>query len=84
MNVTLIVQFVAAARELPQVVGLREVRRIQPRDRDAGRFSVELPVLLNVTFWDVLLDPTVTLPKLRLAGVRVTAGATPVRSAETD
>lgn len=42
------------------------------------RVSVELPVLLNVTFWGVLLEPTVRLLNERLAGVRLAAGATPV------
>jgi len=46
--------------------------------------SVAFPALLNVIFWTVLLDPTFTLPKLRLAGDRVTVAAVPVPVSGTD
>src|SRR5271165_4090359 len=40
--------------------------------------SVALPVLVNVTVWAALEDPTRTPEKLRLAGVRPTNGPTPL------
>ena len=42
------------------------------------RVKVELPELLKVTLWGLLLEPTEKLPKVRLVGASVTAGATPV------
>jgi hypothetical protein len=78
VNVTLIVQLVAAAREVPQVLVCVKSEGSRPVTVMLVRFSVELPELLNVTFWALLLEPTEKLPNVRLVGASVTAGATPV------
>ena len=39
--------------------------------------SVAVPVLVSVTTWELLAEPTVTDPKDRLVAERVTGGTTP-------
>jgi len=78
VNVTLIVQFVAAARDVPQLLVCVKSEGSNPATVMLVRVKVELPVLLKVTLIGLLLEPTEKLPKVRLVGDKVTAGAIPV------
>src|SRR5215472_9806988 len=45
--------------------------------------TLPVPVLVRVTVWGLVALPTVTLPKLRLAGLGASSRVTPVPESET-
>ena len=78
VKVTLIVQFAPAATELPQVLVCIKSPALVPVMARLEIVKAALPVLVRVTACAVLVVPTDWLPKERLAGARLTAGAVPV------
>ena len=67
-KVTLIAQPAPTARELPQLL----VSANCPEAATPPMLTLALPVLVTVTICDALTWPTLTLPKLRLAGDTLT------------
>ncbi len=78
-NVTLTVQLVPAASELPQLFDWAK----SPDAAIEVMLNAALPVLLSVTLWALLLVPTFWVPKLSDVGLTLAAGAVPVPLNET-
>jgi hypothetical protein len=74
MNITLTAQFSPAAKVLPQVVVFEKSPAFAPIIPICQRCSVDLPLLVTVTLCGLL-------PRVKLAGERLTAVPTPVRMA---
>ena len=78
LNVTLIVQLLPAATELPHVLVWAKSLALLPVRARLVILKVALPVLLRVAICAVLVAPTDWLPKARLVGERPSTGAVPV------
>jgi hypothetical protein len=78
VNVTLIVQLVASASELPQLFVWEKSPGFAPVMVILVMVKVALPVLLSVTSCGALLPPRTWLPNTRLVGDKVAVGAMPV------
>ena len=78
LNVTLIVQLLPAATELPHVLVWAKSLALLPVRARLVILKAALPVLLRVAICAVLVAPTDWLPKARLVGERPSTGAVPV------
>ena len=78
VNVTLIVQLVPSASELPQLLVCEKSPGFVPPTAMLVMVKVALPVLLSVTTFAELLVPSTWLGNTRLTGESDTAGAMPV------
>lgn len=78
VNVMLIVQLVAVARVVPQLLVCVKSPGSKPVMVMLDIVRVAFPALLSVNFWAALLDPTLVLPKVRVLGDKVTVAAMPV------
>jgi hypothetical protein len=78
VNVTLKVQFDPGATLLPHVFVWAKSFESSPERRTWEMLNALDPRLVKVTVWAELVVPTSWLPKLRLAGVRLTAVPTPM------
>jgi hypothetical protein len=74
LKVTLRVQLAFAATLEPQVL----ISEKSPLALMLVMVRVALPVLLRVTFWGLLMEPTACTAKLNEVGERLTTGAVPV------
>jgi hypothetical protein len=77
-NVTLIVQLVATASELPQVLIWAKSPGFVPVMPMLLMVNKDVPVLLSVTGMAELVVPTAWLPNPMLAGDNATTGARPI------
>ena len=75
LNVTLIVQLLPAATELPQVFVWVKSPGLVPVTAMLVMLSVPVPVLVRVTDFVEPLFPTFTLPQFKLVVDKLTAGA---------
>ena len=75
LNVTLIVQLLPAATELPQVFVWVKSPGFVPVTAMLVMLSVPVPVLVRVTDFVEPLFPTFTLPQFKLVVDKLTAGA---------
>jgi len=75
LNVTLIVQLLPAATELPQVFVWVKSPGLVPVTAMLVMLSVPVPVLVSVTDFVEPLFPTFTLPQFKLVVDKLTAGA---------
>ena len=75
LNVTLIVQLLPAATELPQVFVWVKSPGFVPVTAMLVMLSVPVPVLVSVTDFVEPLFPTFTLPQFKLVVDKLTAGA---------
>ena len=75
LNVTLIVQLLPAATELPQVFVWVKSPGLVPVTAMLVMLSVPVPVLVRVTDFVEPLLPTFTLPQFKLVVDKLTAGA---------
>jgi len=78
LNVTLNVQLLLAASELPQVLVCPKSPELVPVNPMLAIDRAVLPVLLNVTVWAALVVSTGWLLKVRLEGETPARGALPV------
>ena len=78
VNVTLIVQLLFAANELPHVVVSAKSRGLLPVTAMLLMVRVAFPVLFRVKVWAGLVEPRFWLLKVRLVGVTPAMGALPV------
>lgn len=78
VKVTLMAQVAPAATALPQVFVSANcaLAAIEVMVR------LPLPLLVSMTVWGALVTPTVPALKMRLAGAKVAAGATPIPVSE--
>jgi hypothetical protein len=75
VNITLIVQPPPAPTELPHVFVCAKSPAFAPVIAMLDRLKAALPVLLRVTVWGALVEPTAWFPKARLVGERLTLGS---------
>ena len=78
LNVTLMVQAAPAATVEPQLFCWLKSPALGPPNPMLLIVRNAAPLLVSVTAEASLLWPTISPPKLRLAGARVTAGTVPV------
>jgi hypothetical protein len=78
LNVTLMVQLAFAATLEPQLLLCAKSAASAPVSAMLEMLREALPVLLRVTDFAALVEPTVSLPKLRLVAERLAADAAPV------
>jgi hypothetical protein len=78
VNVTLIVQLLLAASELPHVVVSAKSPGLVPINAMPLMLKAAFPVLFSVTVWAALVVARFWLLKVRLVGVTPTIGPTPV------
>ena len=71
VNVTLIVQLLPAATELPHVLVCAKSLALVPVSARLVMFKAALPVLVSVTVWAVLVVLIVWFPKARLPGAKI-------------
>jgi hypothetical protein len=74
LNVTLMVQDLPAANELPQLLLSAKLLALVPQIVTVAMLKVALPVFFRVTVFAALVLPTVWLPKARLVGERLATG----------
>lgn len=78
LKLTLMVQFVAGASELPQLLVCEKSPGSSPVIVRLVIVSVALPALLKVSFCGLVAVPTFTFPKESVLGDNVTVAAMPV------
>ena len=75
LKVTLIAQLAPAATELPQLLVCVKLLALEPETARLVMLRAALPELVRVIVRAGLAVPTARLPKARLVGERLTAGA---------
>ena len=83
VNITEIAQLELMARDVPQLLVSEKSPALAPQGAIFEIVNGAVPVFVRVICWAALLEPMSSVPKVRLIGLNLTAGAKPVPESGT-